>query len=383
MGRKPRILIVIESARESGRALLAGISDYSRHFGHWEIHWHPVGFLGLKALSDVGDFDGILARNIADAETFEQHGVPVIIFAHLGPFRKGQVFECADDAAICERVARHFIQRGFSNFAFFGQRSTMWAANRRKAFRREVERSGFTLDTCMADCVTLEEMEDEETIERVCNWLRTLPKPVGLMAANDDAGRWLVQLCDLAGVHVPDDCAVVGVDNDPVVCGLSNPPLSSVSLHQHEAGYEAAAVLDRMMRGEAPGVTQIVGRVNEMVVRQSSDIFAIDDPAVVKALKFMQDHAHRPLRVADIAEAGGLYRRGLERRFKKYTNQTMGRYHRRLRGEHIAKLLRQSHWTLEQLAEECGFASAPLLSRFFSSVMGEGPSAYRKRIRSR
>ncbi len=379
MRRKgPKVLVMIESSRESGRLLISGIADYSKHFGPWYIHWQPVGIQELPEMLTDQTFDGVLARNIADAEIFRKRNIPVVIFALGSRFLPGALFECANDQAICELIASHFIQRGFTNFAFFGQKDTMWSANRARCFEEALRTSDFKADVFMTATSSVDEL-DEESRERICGWLQSLSKPVGLMAANDDIGRAVIQLCEDAGVRVPSECAIVGVDNDPVVCGLSNPPLSSVALKQHQAGYHAAAALDKMMSGQDPGVSSIVGEVSELVVRQSSDVFAVDDRAVAQALRYIHDNVHRRLLVDEVAGVSGLCRRTLERRFSENGFSSILHYLRSARADHIATLLRESHLSIERVAELCNFSEAAHVSRFFSSVRGETPSAYRKR----
>ncbi|MFG0255434.1 MAG: helix-turn-helix domain-containing protein, partial [Rhodopirellula sp. JB053] len=166
----------------------------------------------------------------------------------------------------------------------------------------------------------------------------------------------------------------------PVVCGICNPPLSSIEVDQHGAGYRAASQLDRLMRGETPECTLIAAEAGDVVVRESSDIIAIDDEAVSRAMRFIQRNAHRPITVDEIAKASGIHRRGLQRRFQHNLSQTIQQRCRAVRAGHLATLIRESRLSLEQIAMQCGFAEPSHLTRFFASVRGETPSAYRQRI---
>jgi LacI family transcriptional regulator len=200
------------------------------------------------------------------------------------------------------------------------------------------------------------------------------------MAANDDLGGQLVELCKEAGIRVPDDCAVIGVDNDPVVCGLSDPPLSSVNIQFRQAGYRAAATLDRLMNGLSPSACSITAAAAELVERQSSNIIAVEDPAVAKALRFIHDVAQSPVSVAEIARASGVSRRILEQHFRQTLDRSVPRQHRAVRAAHIARLLVETDLALAQIAEQCGFREYSHLTRFFRAVRGETPSTYRKRV---
>lgn len=368
--------MMIESSRESGRRLIAGIADYARHFGPWRFHWQPVGLSRLPAPLEEMKFDGMLVRDVAEVQSFVDAGVPTVAFTYAKERMAGSGWVNTDDRGASKVVVNHFLQRGFQNFAFFGLEGMLWSVRRGEGFRESLATEGFKVDELWVS------PSDDGKIDEVSisAWLSSLPRPVGLMAANDELGQKLVHLCREAGLRVPDDCAVVGIDNDPVVCGLSDPPLSSVELDQYNSGYRAAALLNEMMQGKTPEKTVITAQAGELVVRQSSDIFAVEDATVSKALRFIQENAHRPLKVEDVARAGGMHRRGLERRFKTHLSRTISQYCREARATHLEKILKESRLSLEEVAGQCGFPEASHLTRFFISMRGETPSTYRKRV---
>lgn len=371
--------MLIESSRESGRRLISGVADYARHFGPWHFQWNPQGVdYRAKALK-AQQFDGALIRDDVDVSAFAEVGIPAVVFSYSKPQLPGIGWINTDDKGISEVVANHFLQRGFQHFAFFGSAAWPWAVRRSEGFSAVLRESGFEVNVYPGTALSYEEFDDQH----IRQWLLELPRPVALMAANDDVGLKIVERCREAGLRVPNDCAVVGVDNDPCVCGLSNPPLSSVSVDQYQSGYRAAELLAQMMKGRAPEEMLITAKKGELVVRQSSDIVAIEDEAVVKALRFIQNNAHRALISDEVALASGLYRRGLERRFKDQLSCTIQEYCREARATHLEKILRESRQSLEKIAEQCGFAQASHLTRFFTSVRGETPSSFRKRIAMR
>lgn len=371
--------MMIESSRESGRKLISGVADYARHFGPWQIHWQPQGVQGLAAPLADHQFDGLLVRDVAVVREFSSVGIPIVAFTYLTEGIDGTVVVDVDDKGIGEAIARNVLSRGFRHFAFCGQKGAPWARKRGACFDDVLKSSGYATDQLWIDLSSLDRKNDAEQLKNACEWLHSLPKPVAIMTANDDAGQWMVQACQSAGLRVPDDCSVIGVDNDPVVCGVCNPPLSSIAIDQYQAGYRAAAALDKLMRGEKPDDLKITAQVGELVIRQSSDIFAVEDVAVSKALRFMQENAHRPVTVDEIAQASGLFRRGLERRFRDQLGQSIQKRSRELRAAHLAKLIVETQMSLEEIAEESGFSQASHLTRFFVSVRGETPSEFRKR----
>lgn len=379
MDSVPHILMMLESSRESGRRLIAGVADYARHFGPWHFHWNPQGEVYRAKALEAMQFDGALVRDDVDFSSLIDAGIPVVLFAYSKHPQAGLGWVNTDDYEVSKVVANHFLHRGFRHFAFFGSVAWPWAVRRCEGFSAVLREAGFAVDVYPGAEASLDQLEDED----VLRWLSGLPRPVALMAANDDLGLQVVELCREASLRVPDDCAVVGVDNDPCVCGLSNPPLSSVGIEQYQSGYLAAELLAKMMNEKAPESLVITASAGDLVVRQSSDLVAVDDSAVSKALWFIQANAHRALNVDEVALASGLYRRGLERRFKRHLSCTIKEYCREVRANHLEKNLRESHQSLEKIAEQCGFAQASHLTRFLTSVRGETPSKYRKRIAMR
>jgi len=306
--------------------------------------------------------------------------VPCVVFSYGRKPDPGQVYVNSDDAAIASTIATDFLRRGFRNFAFVGLRGAPWALNRGRHFGEALQSQGMKSDLFWTDAPETPDRKGQAAVGALTQWLQELPKPVALMAGNDDMARWVVQCCAAAGLRIPEDCALVGVDNDPVVCGLSDPPLSSVSIAQERAGYLAASALDRMMQGKSPEQLVITAQVSDLVVRQSSDLIAVDDPAVAKAIRFIQQHDDRKVFVDEVASAAGLNRRTLERRFQEHFDQGIQTRCREMRCDHLETLFRVRHLSLEQIAFQCGFSEAGHLTRFYSSIRSESPSSYRKRL---
>tara|TARA_B110001469_G_scaffold55995_1_gene53949 strand:+ start:3136 stop:4305 length:1170 start_codon:yes stop_codon:yes gene_type:complete len=380
MSSIPKILLMVESSRESGRKVIAGIADYARQFGPWQFQWQPVGVQGISRKIREGAFDGMLVRDVADLGELREANVPCVVFSYGLKPDAGQVCVTSDDAAIASTIATDFVRRGFRNFAFVGLRDAPWALNRGRHFEAALQSQGIKSDLFFADAPEMPDRNGQASGRALTQWLRELPKPVALMACNDEVAFRLLKLCGAADIRVPEDCAVVGVDNDPVVCGLSHPPLSSVSIDHHQAGYFAAAALDRMIQGESLEQPVIMARVGALVIRQSSNLIAVDDPAVSKAIRFIQQHDDRRVLVDEVACAAGLNRRALERRFLEHFNQGIQTRCREMRCDHLETLFRERHLSLEQIAFQCGFSESGHLTRFYASVRSETPSSYRKRL---
>lgn len=384
MRTRPNVLIMIESSRESGREYIKGIADYAHHFGPWHFDWKALGLRDLGAQFEMSHIDGVIARDMSPILSNIKPGTPVVLLRYVLEYAPQTesietAFVQTDDLAISSVVANHFQQKGFRHFAFCGVRELAWSVNRGTHFTNAITAMGFPVECYWADVADDVESVESRESESLKKWLVALPKPVALMAANDEIGRLIVQLCQEAALRVPEECAIVGVDNDPVVCGLCNPPLSSVEVRFRNAGYRAAAILDKMMQGKTPEMPSIGSKVGDLVVRQSSDIIAVEDPAVARALTFISDTAALATTVDEIARASGLSRRVLEKRFRLHMSKSILTHHREVRADHIARILDETEFTLEEIAEQCGFAEQSNLTRFFHTVRGQSPSAYRKR----
>ncbi len=211
--------------------------------------------------------------------------------------------------------------------------------------------------------------EDDQPALR--EWLRTLRKPVGLMACNDVCGRKVLEECAAIGLRVPEDVAVVGVDNDEMLCELSLPPLSSVVLDLERAGYEAATLLHRMMAGESIPDARIMVAPNFIAIRQSSDV-APKDPYVAVALRFVKDHAGEAISVSDVSRQVGVSRRTLERRFYGVLGRSIAAEITRSKLERAKRILRETDLPL-RVAAAAGFGSVKTFNRVFRYSEGMPP----------
>ena len=208
-------------------------------------------------------------------------------------------------------------------------------------------------------------------------WLGRLPKPVGLMACNDMRALQVLSVCGEHKILVPDEVAVIGVDNDFVQCELCDPPLSSVDNNAYEVGYEAAALLHRMLerRGSVPRMTMI--RPTGVVARRSTDVLAIADPQLVEIVRYVREQACEGLTAEKLVRHAALSRSTLERWFTKQLGRSVNEEIHRVRLSHVKDLLVTTDLSLGEIAERCGFAYAETMQRLFKSVAGETPGQYR------
>jgi LacI family transcriptional regulator len=268
-----------------------------------------------------------------------------------------------------------FLGLNFRRFAFFGARGPKWSQARLRHFRRLLEERGNTVDHLLLPMVKDMFEDDHAELEA---WLQQLPRPVAIWASDDRAGLRLTNACLQLGLRVPEEMAVLGVDNDEIICGFASPPLSSIELDGVGAGYRAAQLLDCLMHGDAlPGQLLTPLAPRGIVHRRSTDVQAIADPHVALAMRLIHAEACQGVHVADIVRRIPLARRPLENRFKTMLGRTMREEIWRVQFDRAKCLLRDTELPLRSIAEECGFEHVEYFSAAFKKFVGEAPGRFR------
>ncbi len=385
----PQVALLLETSTEFGRGLLRGIVRYSRLHGPWSLYVAP-GHLEQplpKAKSWSGT--GIIARIHSPemAELIRAAGLPFVastLDESRSPGRGDKFGEIrTNSAAIARMAAAHLVDRSLRHFAYCGFVGCAWSLRREDAFSRYLGERGFHCQTHRIELANwmqqpdwIANWEDEQPI--LVDWLKSLPKPVGLMACNDICGREVLQACAAAGLHVPDDAALIGVDNDELMCELSSPPLSSVALDVEKAGYEAARLLDSLMSGHLPEAHVVQVEPAYVVTRQSTEVIAQDDACVASALRFINNHAGQAIGVPDVAEQAGVSRRTLERRFFRAVGRSILSEIIRCRLERAKRLLLETDLPSHRVAAGAGFGSIKTFNRVFRRAAGVSPQRFRQ-----
>jgi LacI family transcriptional regulator len=377
MPKIPKVILLIETSRAYGRGLLRGIAKYSRLHGPWVFYSEPGGL--EKALPKLKnwDADGVIMRDSRIGKELLKVGVPIIVSVHLKEHLSGAPYIDTNGVRIGRMAAEHLLDHGFRHFAYCGYGELHWSRARRESFSKRVAEAGFEAHIYKRPRSRSRQLwENEQTL--VVDWLKSLSKPVGLMACNDDRGRELTEACKMAGLQVPGEVAIVGVDNDVLVCELSDPPLSSVALNVEGGGYEAAEMLDKLMAGKKSAKKDIIVEPTHVVTRQSTDILAVEDHEVAEAMRFIRQHSKRIIQVSDVVDAVGLSRRVLQQRFRRTLGRSVYDEIKRCRVEQIALMLSGTDLSIAQVASAFGYAGIEKLSRYFQREKGMGPLAYRK-----
>jgi len=376
------VALLIETSGSYGRGLLRGVAKYNREHGGWSTYFHPHG-LGDAPPAWLTNWkgEGILARIETSeiAEALSRIGAAVVNlrgtvaernFPYVGP----------DHAQIAKLAAEHLLERGLKHFAFCGRPVGIHPGldERGASFRRCIGEAGYECEVYTG--VSRDGQDNwEREQERLTKWIKAAAKPMGVMACNDERGLQVLDACRRAGVSVPDEVAVVGVDNDEHLCSLSIPPMTSVDVNAERIGYEAAALLDQMMQGRksVPPAQYLAPRA--VVTRLSTDVIASDDAEVNRAIRFIHERGGRRLRVADVLAQVGMSHASLQSRMKRAVGRTIHEEIERTRLHLVKELLLSPETTIKKAAHEAGFSSVQYMTRVFRAAVGETPARYRSR----
>jgi LacI family transcriptional regulator len=371
----PRVLLLIETSRSYGRGLVEGIGRYVSMHGPWSIEFQERGLADpLTPWLKRWRGDGIISRTVrrADVDRLLTMGTPTVELFADPDLGLPRVYP--DNQAAGRLAAEHFRERGIRHVAFFALERVWWVQARYEAFCTAAGQHGVPCDVFLP----ARHRRIRPDAPQIARWVQALPKPCGLFCACDGFALPIFTACRTLGIAIPEQLAVLGVDNDSVLCAVTQPPLSSVNLGAERIGYEAAALLDRLMAGRRPEPHGLVIEPEGIVARQSTDILLLTDPDVAQAVRIIREHACRGLRVSQVTQAVGLSRRALEQRFRRALGRTPKQEITRLQLERAQQLLRETTLRIEQIAKLCGFTSFKYFPRAFRRETGQTPRAYRQ-----
>ena len=377
--RIPRVALLVETTRTYTRELLAGVRRYVAENGPWST------FLELRALDSSPpawlrhwDGDGILVRSFTPemAELVRATNLPAVELRSTH-FSNGLPFVGSDNAFIGRAVAEHFFERGYRRFAAYSLETELFFVERVRNFVSVVADFGGICSE-LSEGFSDTAVDWEASQAKLIAWLSALPKPVGVFAANDQLGVRLLAACQRAGIAVPEEVAVVGAENEETLCTFATPPLTSVQFNGQAVGYAAAGVLDQMMQGKEPERREILIPPKGIQVRASSDELVINDPIVARAVRFIRENAVLGINVDDVCHKLNVSRSTLDRRMKATVKRTPKEEISRVRFREVERLLRETDLTVENIAEQTGFAHSHYLQAAFKDTYGQTPGAFRR-----
>lgn len=380
---KRRVALLVETSSSYGREILAGIVRFRREHHEWsvfleqrDVETAPPSWLAKW------NGAGIISRTTTPefAEAVAKTGVPLVELTDRGQ-ATGFPSVRSDDYAIGDVAAEHLRERGFKNLAVCGFENEAWSTRREKAFTKSVESNSETATLHPAyrsawygDKV----LPWDEEVTKLVEWIKQLPKPIGIFACNDIRGQHVLEASLNAGVIVPEEVAVVGVDNDEILCQLCDPPLSSVRPNAELVGLKAAEMLSKLMEGEQPEESALLLNPLGVEVRQSTDIVAIEDREIAAALAFIRENACNGISVQDILKNVPVSRSTLERQLRKFLNRSPQQEIRRVQITRAKEMLISTDLSLDRIAHVCGFEHPEYMHVVFKREVEMTPGEYRK-----
>ncbi|MGD0260194.1 MAG: DNA-binding transcriptional regulator [Verrucomicrobiota bacterium] len=381
----PKVALLIESSRTYGRGILRGIARYAHVNGPWSIYSQERELhSGIPGWLNQWRGDGIIAR-IEDprmANALLRLGHPVVDVLGNNRFKAIPGFD-TDACAVAQLAADFFLQAGFGHLAFCGYRGIPFSDRREAAFCARLEKWGLKVRVFSSRLphypphIQAVEQSGLAAEQAIAGWLRQQPWPLGLFACNDVRAQQVLNACREHGVKVPEQVAVMGVDDDDVLCNLCDPPLTSIEPDTERLGFEAARQLDQMMQGKKPEIELVQIPPLRVVERASTDVVPIGDAITVQAMRFIRDHVDDGISVKDVLANAGRSRTDLEQRFRRWLKTSIHGEIIRRRMDRVCSLLRQTDLHLNEITRRAGFSTTAHLCRLFHSRLGQTPTQYR------
>jgi len=383
----PQVALLIESSRNYGRGILRGIARFSHAHEPWsffvqerELH------SGIPHWLKNWKGDGIIARieNRRMAAQLSRLNCPVVDV--LGSFHFPQVPAFDTDAAIVAKLAAEFfLKAGFKHFAFSGYPGIPFSDRRAAAFAKYLAEHGKSMQEMpsaprIGDAADIQAIEQHGMMDNriTARWLQQQPRPVAVFACNDVRAQQVLNACRRHKLRVPEEVAVMGVDNDDVLCNLCEPPLTSIEPDTDRLGYEAAALLAQAMAGR-----KIVPKLNQipplgLVERSSTDVIAMDDRVMVQAIRYIRNEVGSGIAVKDVLAVVKRSRTDMEQRFRRWLGTSIHSHIEQQRLERVCRLLRETDCNLDEVARRTGFTTAAHLCCLFKKHFQQTPTRFRK-----
>lgn len=378
--RHTHIVLLLGLKSIYGRGILRGVMSYVRPSRNWKV---SVGQLSLKDANRAvaAKPDGIIAEifNSRVAKILDKSGIPCVDVSNIVSNTVAQKV-CADNEKIGQLAAEHFLERGFTNFAYIGIKRTRFSKLREVGFAKVLHGCGqdYSVFFRKLDSDFFESNTLGKTPELLLQWLISLSKPVAIFACNDAVALIVNEACRQLDFHVPDEVGVLGVDNDEQFCELETPTISSIKMPLIEIGFEATRLLEDIMNGMPQQSCSKTMPPLEVILRQSSDFVVFEDEKLLEAMQYIKEHVDKPISVEEVCDALAISRRWLEKKIKKQMGHSPLDEIRRVHIERAKTLLLNSKMSLPEIAIASGFRSPERMSVIFKRLTGITPSKYRK-----
>lgn len=377
-----RILILIDYSSEFSRRLLRGLIQYSNEHGPWLFYRLPAYYKAMYGKEGIVEWakkwkaDAILAKwDHEGTNLLSTLNIPIVLQNYKS---RSQHFSnlTGDYFGTVVLAAKFFIKRRFKNFAFYGNKDVIWSQERAAGFRKEVENAGGNY--YFFESEDLGGKEWGSTHAELDDWLLSIPKPVGLFACDDDFALRMSQICKINNIKIPEEISLLGVDNDELICNLSDPPISSIVTEVEKGGYEAGRLIDRMLKKEIKNPTDIIIKPVRFELRKSTERYDISNDYISEVVQYIEDNFTSDINIDNLTHLVPLSRRNLEVKFKEEMGTTIYQFILSCRIDYFADLLLTTDRTLYDMALESGFNDCKNISRIFKKYKGCTPIEFKK-----
>lgn len=382
MRLRRKVFVHLDSGRGYSRDLLRGIYAFNNAVSHWEIVYEPAYFLKSTTARNNLDIvkalkpDGCILEFGENISELAEMSIPIVQVTSAGRYKNipTVIGDYESDAIM---AADYFSRKGFKNIAFFGIEGLVWSDDRQASLEKCAARSSmgffsFLLKGNESDVLS---HDFNELIE----WLTQIPKPIGILCCNDDFGQILVNSCSLAGIKVPYEIAVLGIDNDELICNICYPNLSSIARNHQNTANAVCRMLNDMMDGTDHTGEVITTKALEIIERSSTDTIATFDKDVSHAIAYISMNLHRAIDVNAVALHCGVSVKGLNRKFKSATQNTV---YEEIQFRKISrfKQLLLANKSVKEIAFELAFQDSSHVSRWFTNLEGISPTEWKRRV---
>ncbi|MEX6690960.1 DNA-binding transcriptional regulator [Danxiaibacter flavus] len=384
MKKRFKVAVLMDVSRAYDRDVLTGITNFNKIHDKFVFFFFSPRYVHndnqaaiIKRLVKWRP-DGVLTREVDGFKQMLKLNVPLIIFPHTNLY-KNEINVWGDNHLIGQVSAEYFINRGYKSFGFLGFKGFQWSVEREKGFVEYVGKFGHSVNAFNFDNKNL---LWEELPTKLVDWLKVFKNPTAIFSATDELNILLLEAAKNAGLKVPDDLSIMGVDNDALICETTNPTLSSIDHNAWQYGFQAAMILSRWMEhGERPDCN-IICKPGTIVLRNSTNIMAIEDEQVRTALHYITNVApSEDISVDDVVKVTTLSRRILEKRFQRLIKSSVLEEIKKARIQRIKYLLEYSELSILQIASELNFRNFDNITRYFKQFTGINPKEYRNQFR--
>ncbi len=391
MKEKIKIAFAHNNINHNTEGLMDGISEFIRDKGDWQlIIWPDSSLKSLAFLKKRGCKGAFVSSQTATkAKELLQIGIPVVAVSTLETMLNLPKVS-ANSKQVAEMAADYLLKKKFKNFAFFGLTQAKWSSERLKHFSDLLSKAGFNVDVfeekqipVINDFMPFTRQWITMTLStgqsKLIKWLEELPKPAAILASCDIFACHLINVAQEAGINIPDEIAILGVNNDQAICNICDPPLSSIALNFKKAGYNAAKLLDKLISGQETMQGQCIEiPPTHIETRGSTDVFAIDDSDIVQAMRYIRENSNKPLQVNEIATNACMSKRSLQLKFHKVIGRSIHEEIIQAHFDNAKILLVDTNLPIDEVAVRSGFHYTSNMRRAFKEITGLLPQKYRQ-----